>query len=229
MRNLCLLAAFVTMVLPGAKAEDITGEYLETRTCDVYTGPCFANGQVGIAGRDAVMAWSIEHGSFEGVDLSGLKVVMAVRAADTLGFGGGVVIHPDPIKSVVLVDAEATDTQRQALVRFATQRAGRVAGTVVRVEPVAIDMSVDHLQMVGKLRAGDAVEIETRKLGSGDCVCTNEQVFYPPLTDVDSAEPAFTVIGGFRGRGLNSRWETPRTRSSFLATFHGSEEKLAVR
>lgn len=228
--RLCAATAILAIGLaPLANADDISGEYLETRTCDVYTGPCFANGQVGITGRNALLAWNIEKGSFQGVDLAGLKVILSVRAADTLGFGGGVVIHPDPIKSVVLVDERATPEQRSALVAFAKEAAGRVAGTVVRVEPVAIDMSIDHLDMVGKLTAGDIVEVETRKLGTGDCVCSNEQVFYPPLTDVDSAEPAYTVKGTFKGRGLGSRWEAPRTRGSFLATFRHSSEKLAAK
>ena len=43
--------------VPGdPAAEVLKGDYLETRTCDVYTGPCFANGQVGLCGNDAMMA-----------------------------------------------------------------------------------------------------------------------------------------------------------------------------
>lgn len=229
MRIFSLAVAVVLAMVTVASAADISGDYLETRTCDVYTGPCFANGQVGITGKDALMAWSIDRGSFQGVDLTGLKVIMAVRAADTLGFGAGMDVRPDPIRSVVLVDQNATPAQREALVAFAQERAGRVAGTIVRVQPVAIDMSLDHSAMVGTLRAGEIVEIETRKLGAGDCVCTNEQVFYPPLTDVDNSEPAYTLKGSFKGRGLGTRWEAPSTRSSFLATFQVSEAKLAAR
>ena len=44
---------------------------------------------------------------------------MSVRAKDTLGFGSGMVIHPDPIHSVILVDARATSEQQQALAAFA--------------------------------------------------------------------------------------------------------------
>jgi hypothetical protein len=73
-----LLLAATAVV--SAQAE-IRGHYLETRTCQVYTGPCFANGEMGLAGRDAVMAWSINEGSHEGVDLTGLKVVVAVNCS----------------------------------------------------------------------------------------------------------------------------------------------------
>jgi hypothetical protein len=200
-------------------ADDIKGDYLETRTCDVYTGPCFANAQVGLTGKEAIMAWSVDSGSFRGVDLTGLKVVAAVKAADTLGFGGGLVIRPDPIKSVLVVDERATPEQREALIEFAKERAGRVLGQVARVESSAIDMSVDHAGMVAKLDAGKTVQVETRKLGASDCVCTNEEIFYPPLTSVQNSAPAFTVKGSYTGRGLGTKWESPLTRSAFLATF----------
>lgn len=226
---LSLLVILAATNLSSARAEGLSGEYLETRTCDVYTGPCFANAQVGTTGRNAVLAWSIDQGGFNGVDLAGLKVILAVRAADTLGFGGGLVIHPDPIKSVVLVDESANSAQRAALVAFVKQQAGQVAGEVVRVETVDIEMALDHVEMVGRLRAGEIVEIETRKLGRGDCVCTNEQVFYPPLTEVENYEPAYTVQGSFQGRGLGSRWQAPNTRSSFLATFRVDTAKVAAR
>lgn len=221
LRSCCFLAvgALLAGFQPSVSAAEISGDYLETRTCDVYTGPCFANAQVGLTGQQAIMAWGIDRGTHEGVDLSGLKVVMVVRAADTLGFGGGLVVHPDPIRSVILVDSRATSTQQTALAEFARQRAGRVAGEVVRVAAVPIAMNLDHIDMVGQLQAGKEVKLLTRKLAKGDCVCTNEEIYYPPLTQVDNSEPAFTVDGGFGGRGLGQRWTNPRTRSAFLATF----------
>lgn len=197
----------------------ISGNYLETRTCDVYTGPCFANAQVGLTGQQAIMAWNIEEGRHEGVDLAGLNVVLVVRAADTLGYGGGVVVHPDPIKSVVIVDERATDQQRQALTDFVRERAGKVAGEVVRVSSQPIAMEFDHVDMIAKLKAGKEAYLETRKLKKGDCVCTNEEIFYPPLASVENSAPAFTVNGGFAGRGLGQKWSNPGTRSAFLATF----------
>lgn len=220
LRTLTICGLMLCVAAVGTvRANDIVGDYLETRTCDIYTGPCFANAEVGLTGQDAIMAWSIEAGEHNDVDLAGLKVVAVVRASDTLGFGGGLVVNPDPIKSVVLVDEKADARQQAALVDFVKQHAGRVLGEVVRVEAQPIDMQLDHLETVGLLKAGKVVELTTRKMTDGDCVCTNEVVFYPPLTDVDNYEPAYTVNGRFAGRGLGNNWANPLTRSSFLATF----------
>jgi hypothetical protein len=210
-----LAALFVTSV---ASADGLKGDYLETRTCDVYTGPCFANGQVGLTGKDAIMAWSIDRGTYEGVDLAGLNVVVVTTASDTLGFGGTLIVHPENIRSVVIVDQNANGRQRDALVQFAAQYATH-AGEIVKVVRAPIEMSLDHFDAVGKLKAGTYAQITTRKLGQGDCVCTNEKTFYPPLCNVKNANPAFTVQGEFSGPGLGTHWSNPGTRSAFLASF----------
>lgn len=200
-------------------AKGLQGDYLESRTCDVYTGPCFANAEVSLAGEEAIMAWSIDRGEFRGVDLTGLRVVMAIKGSDTLGFGGGMNVRPEPIRAVVIVDEKADDSQRRALVEFARESAGEAAGSVVRVDAAPIEMSLDHIRMVGHVKAGHQVEILTRKLEEGDHCCTNEIIFYPPLANVENYSPAYTVDGYFAGRGLGLHWANPKSRSAFLATF----------
>ncbi len=91
------------------------------------------------------MAWSIDRGTFDDVDLAGLKVVVVLTASDTLGFGGTLVVNPEPIKSVIIVDDQATPQQRDALVQFAAQYAQH-AGEVVKVVSAPIEMSVDHFR-----------------------------------------------------------------------------------
>lgn len=213
-----LSASIVLAASAVAAAGELKGDYLETRTCDVYTGPCFANGEGGLTGQDAIMAWSIDRGTYEGVDLAGLKVVVVSNASDTLGFGGTLVSHPDPIRSVVIVDREATPEQHDALVQFATVHA-KHAGEVVRVLKAPIEMSLDHFESVGTLKAGKYAQISTRKLNKRDCVCSNEETFYPPLNDVRNASAAYTVAGSFSGPGLGTRWSNDSSRSAFLASF----------
>src|SRR5450755_5078566 len=66
-------------------AQEIRGDYLETRSADVYTGQCFANGEVNLVGDEAILAWHVQNGSWNGVSLDGLTVAAAVRAHGTLG------------------------------------------------------------------------------------------------------------------------------------------------
>lgn len=223
LRAIAALAVFALVANPLVAADATTvaihGDYLETRTCDVYTGPCFANAEVGLTGNEAILAWHIRGGAHNEVDLTDKKVVLVVRASDTLGFGGGLVVNPDPIRSAILVDESATDDQQAALIDFVRTRASRVVGEVVRVESQPIDVAFDHIDMVAKLDVRNRVSVETRALRDSDCVCTNEEIYYPPLTDVENDSPAYTVEGRFSGRGLGTNWSHPDSRGSFLATF----------
>ncbi len=216
-------STLVALVLAGglaasstALAGNISGEYLEIRSCSVYTGPCFANAETGVTGREALMAWKIEQGKHNGVDLAGLKAVMAITAGETLTLTDEL---EKPVKAVIIADEKANEQQREALVDFVKSRAGKLAKEVQKVEFQAIELKLDHADMVADLKAGRDVSIRTRKLVQGDCVCTNEVVYYPPLTKVDNYAPAFALEGRYSGRGLGTTWSQPNTRSAFLATF----------
>ena len=57
------LPAVIFILLPAAAlgaGVQVSGTYVEARTADVYTGPCFANSEVGLVGKEAIMAWRIE-------------------------------------------------------------------------------------------------------------------------------------------------------------------------
>ena len=209
----------VVVVLVGsiAQSKEISGTYLETRTCQVYTGPCFANAEVGLAGRDAIMAWNIEKGQHANVDLAGLSVVVVLNASDTLGFNG--INDAKRVKSVILVDEKATDKQRDALVQFARKHSGKAGKSVVRIDAAPIAMSLDTFDLKGNLKAGKNVTLQTRKARPSDCICSNESAYYPPLAKVDNFAPGVTIEGEFKGRGLGSRWSTPGDRSAYMATF----------
>src|SRR5436190_12497324 len=71
-------------LLAGNSAPAISGDYLEVRSCDVYTGPCFANSEMGLAGKEGMMFWSIREGDWKGTSLKGLGVMVVVRTDGTL-------------------------------------------------------------------------------------------------------------------------------------------------
>lgn len=214
-----VLAVLLALTLCSPSFAKVTGEYLESRTCDVYTGPCFANGEMTVCGREAVMAWKIDNGSFDGVNLAGLQVAAAITANDTLGLGGTFKVAPHPIKGIVYVDEKATSVQQAALVGFVKSATAALKFEVLKVQAVPMSFTADHVTGKGKFRAGEVALIETRGMEKGDCICSNEQVFYPPLVKVENSQPAFTTKTSFSGAGLNSKWQLVNRRSGFMATF----------
>src|SRR5207248_4926806 len=165
-RHLFLLVA-ISLIAISASAQTIKGQYVETRSADIYVGQCFANGEVGLAGDEAIVAWHIQEGNWDGVSLAGLSVVGAIKANATLGDPYG---KPYPAKSVLFVDREATPAQRQALINFAQEMGGELLRHVVKVQDVPIDMQVlqnprNMHNARASLRAGEFVTVETRAIG----------------------------------------------------------------
>src|SRR5260370_28171028 len=111
-------AALIIAVAP-VTAGELTGKYVEARTCDVYTAPCFANAEMNLAGKHAVMGWRVDQGAVDGVQLDGLSVVAVVAASDTLGLK-----QTGPAKALIIVDDKTTSAQRDALGQLA-RREGR--------------------------------------------------------------------------------------------------------
>ncbi len=202
---------------------NLRGEYVEARTADVYTGPCFANSEVGQTGDLAVLGWKIEQGQYRGVSLDGLSVMGVLRASNTLG---DVTASAYPIKSVIIVDARANAEQRQALADFARQMGAGLLADVVQVDVQRIDFTMAGQSVHSRelcMKAGSEAELATRPMNDGDQICHNEDVWYPPLTQVDHAMPAYTVANGFQGSELGTSWSYPNRRSAFVATFHLAE------
>lgn len=196
----------------------ITGDYLEVRSCDIYTGPCFANAEMGLTGKEAIMVWSVKEGSWQGTSLDGLSVIAVVRTDATLG---NLKYEPRAAKAVLIVDEKASPSQQEALKGFARSMAGKLIKEVADVKTSAIEAKLGACTKSGcaAVKASNIVEISTRCFGTEDHVCGNEDIFYPPLTDVSDALAAYTEVASFNGKGLGATWQLTGQRGAFLATF----------
>lgn len=221
MRALKILALGTVLVFSVSPsfAKEISGDYIEARTCDVYTGPCFANGEVGISGRKAVLGWKVDSGSWHGVQLSGLSVAMVVSANDTLGIGGSFYTNPTQIEAILIVDERASQKQQEALEDLVLSSVKGWSPQIVGRRLAPISLKSDHLSGVGEFEVKDLVRIQTRQLSRRDCVCSNEAVCYPPLASVDNSQPVFTRKLAYTGNAGGGQWNSVNRRSAFLATF----------
>ena len=209
------LAALALLLPAPAHAAGITGQYIEARTCDVWTGPCFANAEM-ISGKHAVLGWKVDKGTLHNVRLDGLSVVAVIAASDTLGLE-----QTGPAKAVLIVDARANAAQRRALMDLVKKEAGKLATNVVAVESATIDLNVMQCKEGGcaRLEAGKA-HIETRCLDAHhDKVCGNESAFYPPLSKGVDAQPAVAVEHGYSGKGFDATWKEMQRRGAYVGSF----------
>jgi hypothetical protein len=203
----------------GTPAVPVSGNYIEARTADVYTGACFANGEADLVGQEAVFGWQIKKGTWRGVDIAGLSVVGVVRAQHTLGL----LTEPvNPAKAVLIVDSRASAAQRSALQSFALHMGGDLLKDLVGVSyaPISFDVKDGNIHSgAAKLTAGSLASIQTRAMTVADHICGNEDVWYPPLNETDHAMPTYTLENSYQGTGLGETWNNRLKRSAFLGTF----------
>ena len=223
MRNLTKVGFIAVLVIALSLAsqaqQKITGDYLESRSADVYVAQCFANSEVGVTGDQALLAWHVRNGSWNGQKLDGLTVIAAVKANATIGDPYS---DPYPAKAVLLVDEQANAAQREALVAFAEHMGGKLVSTVVKVIPTTIEMNVlrDHAHHgEAVLRAGTFAEIQTRAINEGDHSCGAETTYYPPLTKLDHSMAAVATTDEYQGPGLGVDWDRHEKRSAFVGSF----------
>jgi Protein of unknown function (DUF1326) len=212
--------AIALLVLPlclSAAAQQIRGDYLETRSADVYTGQCFANGEVNLVGNEAILAWHVQSGGWDGVPLEGLTIAAAVRAKGTLG---DPYENPYPAKAVLLLDDQASPQQRAALVNFAKHMGGELLNNVEQVLLVQMELVVNaEHHGAAMLRAGRFATVQTRSIGDKDHLCGNEETYYPPLTQLAHSMPAVALTDSYSGPGLGTSWDLHGKRSAFVGTF----------
>src|SRR5260370_42556919 len=76
MKRLIAVAVFAAVLCAApSSAAGIKGQYIDARTCDTWTGPCFANAELNLAGTNPVLSWKLERGAFDQVNLAGLGVL----------------------------------------------------------------------------------------------------------------------------------------------------------
>jgi hypothetical protein len=210
----CLL--LLPALLSADPSATIHGHYVEARTCDVYTGTCFANADTGLTGKNAALAWKVESGTVAGTKLDGLGVVAVVSVAETLGLK-----QTAPGRAVLIVDERASKAQREALVKFVKSQAGALVGEVVAVQSAPVDLTIRTCEGGGcaTLKAG-TLKVATRCIDvEHDKACGNETTLYPPLTRGVTARAALATEHSFTGKELNETWKDAGRRGAFVGTF----------
>ncbi|MSU62176.1 MAG: DUF1326 domain-containing protein [Pedosphaera sp.] len=222
--SLALSIAFTAVVLPcaavdiGAIGAGISGDYLEVRSCDVFTGSCVANSEMNLGGKEGMLVWSVRQGSWKGTRLDGLTVIAIVRTEGTLGDQK---YDPQRGTAVLIIDSKAGSAQQAALQDFARSMAGSLTTKIADVKVASVEVTLGGCKSgsCAKVKAGELLEISTRCFTAKDHLCGNEANFYPPLTKVDGAFSAMTEIASYTGGHLDATWTITGKRSAYLGVF----------
>src|SRR5919197_2491159 len=133
---------------------DIEGRLLEVCNCNAIC-PCWVGLDPDNGTCDSILAWAVDKGTVEGVDVSDRVVGLSVHIPGNVFAGNW--------RAVVYVDDRCSDDQQDALLKvFTGQLGGAIAdlaaliGEVGAVERVPISCSVE--EGGGLLKFGDVAE-----------------------------------------------------------------------
>ena len=194
-----------------AEKATLSGDYLEARTCSVYTGACHANGESVTIGREATLAWHINKGIVDGQKVDGLNVVAVIAGKDNLA-------KKDCLRDcVVYVDAKASEAQREALVDAIQMKYGCALGRITAVKSAPIEYTKKGLEYT--LRVPGSAYVRTTRYACKHCVMPH-QVWYSPFIPVSNSIVAKAAVNEYKGcKELPTTWTRTDENSSFVGEF----------
>src|SRR6185369_16444923 len=139
-KGLFIVAAMIvaaSAMVFSSQAENVSlrGDYVEVRTASVFAGACHYNGEVVTTGRDAMMAWNVTSGKWQGVDLSNVRALAIVSSDQNLGETNAA------RQSEIIIDSNASRTQALALVTALKEKYSASLGNVVEVRSAPISFA----------------------------------------------------------------------------------------
>ena len=202
------LGAFVF----SSKAENVQmrGDYVEVRTASVFAGACHFNGEVTTTGRDAMMAWNVTNGSWQGVNLAGVRAMAIVNAADSLGNANAA------RESKILIDASATRAQSLAMFNALKEKYASSLGKIVSVKNVPITfVRTGNTFAV----ATDKAAIDVEAMPNDLCCRMPNLVWYTPLVGLENRKVGYTTNANYSGTDVSEPWSSSDENSAFYGSF----------
>ncbi|HEY0722875.1 MAG TPA: DUF1326 domain-containing protein [Pyrinomonadaceae bacterium] len=211
---LILAAMFVavTALVFSSRAESVSlrGDYVEVRTASVFAGACHYNGEVVTTGRDALMAWNVTSGKWQGVDLTGVRVVEIVSADANLGEANAA------RQSEIIIDSSASRTQALAMTNALQEKYAASLGKIVEVRtaPIAFERNGRTYTVVTNEAA-----INVEAMPNDLCCKMPNLVWYTPLVGLENRKVGYTSKAVYSGKVVGEPWSRSGENSAFYGSF----------
>jgi hypothetical protein len=202
----------VSALVFSSKAESVSlrGDYVEVRTASVFAGACHYNGEVVTTGRDALMAWKVTSGQWQGVDLSGVRVMAIVSADANLGESNAA------RQSEIIIDSSASRTQALAVTNALKEKYAESLGKIVEVRtaPITFERSGRTYAVVS-----NEATINVEAMPNDLCCKMPNLVWYAPLVRLENRKVGYTSKALYSGKVVGEPWSRSGENSAFYGTF----------
>ncbi|HWY75651.1 MAG TPA: DUF1326 domain-containing protein [Verrucomicrobiae bacterium] len=212
-KMLSVIAGVSCIAVSSAFAEALpSGKLIELHSCEVYAGGCTVSSESEQGGKYRLQVWDLAGGSWQGVDLTGLKVAVLASSAENLADQGARVDS-----SVVYLPKPATAAQRQALLAWLKSSDTYLASSAIqtRVAPISLAAAGDSV----KVRIGQVASLETVSLGQCANRSCGEDLWYDPSVPTTRFTVALNKESQVKEPLLKLKWDDHAKRSVFVAHF----------
>ena len=208
----CAMVVAVSALVFSSQAENVSlrGDYVEVRTASVFAGACHYNGEVVTTGRDAMMAWNVTSGKWQGVDLTGVRVMAIVSADANLAEGNAA------RQSEIVIDSQASRTQALAMVNALKEKYAASLGKVVAVRSAPI--TFERNGRTYAVATNDAA-INVEAMPNDLCCRMPNLVWYTPLVGLENRKVGYTSKALYSGRVVGEPWSRSGENSAFYCAF----------
>jgi hypothetical protein len=205
-----IVAAGALVFSSQAENVQMRGDYVEVRTASVFAGACHYNGEVVTTGRDAMMAWNVTNGQWQGVDLSGVRALAIVSADVNLAEDNAA------RTSEIIIDSNASRAQSVAMLNALKERYAAALGTVaaVRSAPIRFERNGRTYKVVTN-EASMNVEAMPNDL----CCKMPNLVWYTPLVGLENRKVGYTSNALYSGKVVGEPWSRSGENSAFYGSF----------
>ena len=201
------LSAFVF----SSRAENVSlrGDYVEVRTASVFAGACHFNGEVTTAGREAMMAWNVTSGKWQGIDLTGVRVMAIISSDSNLG-------DKDAARQSEIVIDSSTRSQSLAMLNAIKEKYAASLGNIVKVRNAPITFVREGRTYAV---AADDATINVEAMPNDLCCKMPNLVWYTPLVGLENRKVGYTSKALYSGHAVGEPWTRSGENSAFYGTF----------
>ena len=193
-----------------AENTSVKGDYVEVRTASVFAGACHYNGEVTTTGRDALMAWSVTSGKWNGVDLTGMRAIAVVSADDNLSNAQA------GRRAELIMDKSASHEQTVAMLEAIKSRYAEALGQIVSVRTAHINFK--HEGQTYQVDSAEAA-INVEAMPNDLCCRMPNLVWYSPLVSLGQRKVGYTIKALYTGHTVADNWERAGENSAFYGNF----------
>jgi hypothetical protein len=200
-------------IASGSKADPsaiVRGDYVEVRTASVFAGACHYNGELTTTGRDALLAWNVKSGSWNGVDLSGVRALAVVSADDNLAGAA-------KRRSQLTIDSEVSYSQSVAMVKALQSRFAATLGEIVAVKQAPVSFLREGKNY--SVASSGIATIEVESMPDDLCCRMPHLVWYEPLVPLSNRKVGHTKKASYYGDLIGEPWQRSGENGAFYGEF----------